>query len=276
MNKLFYILYTIVLVGLFASCDPIQNDMGYGTVITSADQLQATVTNVMDGTKKTNKVIVHCTSPVNCQWTDGVNTSVGTDTTMILMKTGTLKVTLNTMTVDGTKLTRDYSVQVDEIKFPIAPQFEFFTALSSKTWTWTDAEKCFGNGGGGDTKPAWWTLTATDITGQCADKKLPAEGLGATMKFRLDNGLFLDKITADNKTTTGKFKFDMTAGKAGWSIGTLTVINTNILCGYDFNATGLTPWTTYNIISLDANKMVLGVQEHAPNSNYWYYVFKAL
>jgi len=27
---------------------------------------------------------------------------------------------------------------------------------------------------------------------------------------------------------------------------------------------------------LDANKMVLGVQEHAPNSNYWYYVFKAL
>jgi hypothetical protein len=274
MNKLFYILYTIVLVGLFASCDPIQNDMGYGTVITSADQLQATVTNVMDGTKKTNKVIVHCTSPVNCQWTDGVNMSVGVDTTLILMKTGTLKVTLNTTTVDGTKLTRDYSVQVDEIKFPIAPQFAYFTALSSKTWTWTDTEKCFGNGGDSDTKPAWWTLTGADVAGQCTDKKLSAEGLGATMKFRLDNGLFLDKITADNKTTTGKFKFDMTnIKKAGWSIGKLTVSNTNILFGYDVNASGNPAFSVYDIIYLDDNRMVLSAL--GKDGSNWYWVFKA-
>jgi len=274
MNKLFYIIFTVIFMALFTSCDPIQEKIGYGDVITSADQLQATITNVMDNNQKTNKVRVHCTSPVNCQWTDGVNTVVGSDTVMTLMATGALKVTLNTLTADGTKLTKDYTVQVDEMKFPIAPQYAYFCGAGSKTWTWTDAEKCFGNGGDSDTKPAWWTLTATDVADQCTGKSLPAEGLGATMKFTLNNGLFLDKTTADNKTTSGKFKFDMTnIKKVGWSIGKLTVTNTNILFGYDINASGNPAFGVYDIIYLDANKMVLSAL--GKDGTNWYWVFKA-
>ena len=275
MKKLFYITLTFILVAIFASCDPIVDVQGLGKVITSADQITATVTPVMNGTLKTNKVKVHCTSPVTCQWSDGVKTYVSNDTVMTLFVKGDISLKLTAMSADGTVLTKSFTTTVDEMKYPVEPQYGYFCGSGSKTWTWATAEKCFGNGGGGDTKPAWWTLTSDDITGQCSGKSLPADGTGATMKFTL-NGLSMTKTSVGGATVTGKFSFDMAAGKAGWSIGTLTVLNTNILCGYDLNATGYTAWTTYNIISLDANKMVLGVQEHAPNSNYWYYVFKAL
>ena len=273
MNKLFYIALTFVMVALFSACDPITDVQGMGTIITSADQIQATVTPVMDGTQRTNKVKVQCTSPVLCQWTDGVKIYVSNDTVMTLFLTGDINIKLTAMAADGTILNKDFVTTVNTMKFPVAPQYGYFCGTGEKTWTWADAA-CFGNGGATDTKPAWWTLSPTDLVAQYSGKSLPAEGLGASMKFKL-NGLSLAKKTADGTTVTGKFSFDMKAGIAGWSIGTLTVLNTNILGGYDFNATGYTPWTVYNIISLDANKLVLGAQEHAPNSNYWYWVFKA-
>lgn len=274
MNKLFYIIFSIVLVTLFTACDPIQDHIGYGTVVTSADQLQATVTNIMDNNLKTNKVKVHCTSPVNCQWTDGINTFISNDTVMVLFNTGSQTITLNTLTVDGTKLTKDYVVQVDEMKFPVAPQYAYFCGGSSKNWTWSSTEKCFGNGGGNDKKPAWWTLTAADVATQAIGKGLPAEGLGGTMKFTINRGLFLDMTTADGKTTSGKFKFDMTNIKlVGWSIGKLSVMKTNILFGYDINAATYPAFAAYDIISLDANKMILSAQG-ADGTN-WYWVFTA-
>jgi hypothetical protein len=274
MNKLFYIALTFVLVAVFAACDPIVDVQGVGTIITSADQIQATVTPVMDGTLKTNKVKVHCTSPVLCQWTDGVKNYISNDTVMTLFVTGSINVKLTAMAADGTLLTKNFTAAVDEMKYPVAPQYGYFCGSGTKTWTWADAA-CFGNGGGSDTKPAWWVLNPADLASQYSGKNLPADGLGATMQFTL-NGLSMTKTSVGGATAAGIFSFDMTAGKAGWSIGTITFLNTNILGGYDFNATGYTAWSTYNIISLDANKMVLGAQEHAPNSNYWYWVFKAL
>ena len=273
MNKLFYIMLTIFSLALFVGCDPIVDVQNVNNTITSADQLQATVSQVMYNGYKTNKVYVHCTSPVNCQWTDGVNTMCSSDTALVLLIKGAQSITVNTMTLDGTLLSKDFNVTVDSMRYPVAPQYAFFCGSGAKSWTWADSN-CFGNGGGTDTKPAWWILNPGDLAGQYTGKNLPADGLGASMQFVL-KGKKLIKTSVGGATVTGKFTFDMTAGKAGWSIGTLTVTNTNILGGYDFNATGFTPWTVYNIISLDANKMVLGAQEHAPNSNYWYWVFKA-
>ena len=82
-------------------------------------------------------------------------------------------------------------------------------------------------------------------------------------------------MDADGKViSSGQFKFDMTADSHGWAIGTLTLQNTNILCGYDFNG-NLVPWSQYSITYFDNNTLVLGAQEHAPNSNYWFWVFTA-
>ena len=56
MNKIFYYTSTFILVLLFMACEPVVNPVDMGTVITSADQIQATVTPVMNGSKKSNKV----------------------------------------------------------------------------------------------------------------------------------------------------------------------------------------------------------------------------
>ena len=107
MNKLFYIILTIVSTALFTACNPIVDIQNVSNTITSSDQLQATVTQVMYNGYKTNKVYVHCTSPVNCQWTDGVNTMCSSDTALVLLLKGAQTITLNTMTLDGTQLSKD-------------------------------------------------------------------------------------------------------------------------------------------------------------------------
>jgi len=273
MKKLSYILLTSVFLAIFAACNPIEDKVGVGELITSADDIQATVTPILDNGQNTNKVKVNCTSPVLCQWTDGVKTYVSNDTVMTLFVKGEQTITLNALAADGTKLTKDFSVNVAEMKYAVEPQYGYLCGSGEKSWTWADT-KCFGNGGGSDTAPAWWILNPSDIAGQCTGKNLPADGIGASMKFVL-KGLKMIKTTADGKSTTGTFSFDMTAKISGWAIGKLSLTSTNILCGYDFNASGYTAWTEYNIIYLDDNKMILGAQEHAPNSNYWYWVFKA-
>jgi len=272
MNKLFYIALTFLFVTFLSGCDPITDIQGVGTVITSADQLQVTITPVMDNALKTNKVKVHCTSPVLCQWTDGVKKYNSNDTVMTLFITGSITIKLNAMAADGTILTKDFVTTVDEMKFPVEPQYGYFCGTGVKTWTWADSGS-FGNGGATDVKPAWWILSPADITGQCTGKSLPAEGAGATLKFTL-NGLMLDKITADGTVTSGVFSFDMKNIKTvGWSIGKLTLTNTNILFGYDINAAGNPPFSVYDIIALDANKMILSAL--GKDGTNWYWVFKA-
>ncbi len=274
MKKIFYILLTLILVALFGACNPIENREDVGDLITSVDQVNATVTQVLYNGFKTNKVSVHCTSPVNCQWTDSVNTYCSTDTAVILLVKGTQTITLTALAADGTRFTKNFDVTVDSMRYPVPPQYGYFCGTGKKTWVWADT-KCFGNGGDSDLGPAWWILNPSDITDQCSGKDLPADGIGASMNFVL-KGKKMIKTSADGSSTTGKFSFDMTnIKKVGWSIGKLTFSNTNILCGYDFNATGYTAWSEYDIIYLDDNKMILGAQEHAPNTNYWYWVFKA-
>lgn len=274
MKNLYYSIITLVLVSLFVSCDPIVDEKGVGELITSADQIEATITPIIQNGKNTNKVKVHCTSPVSCQWTDGVNTYTTTETEMTLLLPGKQTLTLSAMAADGKIYEKKFEYNVELMFYPVPPQYAYFCGSGEKKWTWADKE-CFGNGGGSDQGPAWWKLNPADIKEQCEGKKLPLDGVGATMQFVL-NGKKMIKTTMDGVVYEGKFNFDMTNGVTGWSLGTLTFANTNILCGYDFNDAKHAAWTTYNIIYLDDKKMVLGAQEHAPNTNYWYWVFKAL
>jgi hypothetical protein len=274
MKNLVYTAIIICAAVFGMACDPIIDSRGTGTSVTSADQIQASVTSVVVNGKQTNKVTLSCSSPVLCQWTDGVNTLSNNDTEMILLIQGKQTITLNALAADGTMFRKTFDVEVEDMYFPVPPEYGYFCGAGEKIWTWAETN-CFGNGGSSDVGPAWWILQPADIADQCSGKNLPADGVGATMKFIL-NGKQMIKTSADGVVSEGKFDFDMSAGEAGWSIGTLTVTNTNILCGYDFNAEGFTPWNVYHIIRLDENTLVLGAQEHAPNSNYWYWVFKAL
>lgn len=273
MKYIFNSIIAGVLTALFLACDPIVDEKGVGEVITSADQIQATITPVVQNGLNTNNVKVSCTSPVSCQWTDGVNLYASSETELTLLLAGSQTITLNALAADGTVFEKKFEYNVESMYYPVAPEYGYFCGAGEKVWTWADT-KCFGNGGGSDTGPAWWILNPEDIKEQCVSKNLPLDGKGATMQFIL-SGKKMIKTTMDGVKYEGKFDFDMTAGTSGWSLGTVTFTNTNILCGYDFNDASYSAWSKYNIIYLDDEKMVLGAQEHAPNSNYWYWVFKA-
>jgi hypothetical protein len=273
MKKIFYTVAVVLITALWVACEPGTESESVGTLLTSADQLQAEVTSVVVNGKNANKVQVKCSSPVVCQWTDGVSTLSSNEGELTLLLVGNQTVTLTAMAADGKKYTKDFSVNVEELAFAVPPEYALFCGSGEKVWTWAPTD-CFGNGGDSDTGPAWWILQPADIAEQCTGKNLPADGAGASMKFVL-KGKQMIKTSADGATAAGIFDFDMTAGRSGWSIGTLTLTGTNILCGYDFNDAAFQPWTTYDIISLDNNKLVIGAQEHDPNTNYWYWVFNA-
>lgn len=254
MNKIFYIISAFILVALFSACEPIVNPVEMGAIITSADELQATVTPVMDGTKKTNKVIVNCTSPVSCQWTDGVKSYVSNNTEMVLFVTGNIDITLNAMTADGTILTKKFTTTVDEIKFPVEPQYGYFCGSGVKTWVWavdnnySGDHKIWGNGAAGaNDYPGWWGRTAADADGDNID-------INGKMVFTL-NGLKFSR-TENGVTTNGIFSFDMTTHKYKSSIGSITFTGTTILHGISQN-NGKKVVYTFDIKRLSNDEMVL-------------------
>lgn len=271
MNK--SIIFSLLIgAALCVACDPVENRDSIGGAIT-AEQLDITATPVVIDGKNSNKVILENHSPVLSSWDYGIGTSTRAYEEVLMVITGESKIKFTGLNPDGSKITKDLTVKVDELSFEVAAQYAYLCGTGQKTWVW-DTEKCFGNGGDAEVGPAWWTLTPADVAEQCKGKGLPADGAGASMTFTLQ-GMKMVKTSADGAKTEGTFSFAMKGTSEPKGIGLFTVKNTNILCGYDFNAADVAPWSEYTIVSLDNNTMVLGAKEHAPNTNYWYWVFKA-
>ncbi|MBP1613959.1 MAG: hypothetical protein H6Q13_1407 [Bacteroidetes bacterium] len=274
MKNIFYIFLELILVGFFMACNPITEDGSSAEIIT-VDQFEATVTPVQLDGKNTNMVLCETSSPVTCHWTDGVKTYVGNSVEMTLFVTGQQTITVTAMNQDGSTFTKDYTITVEDMAYEVDPQYGYFCGTGTKVWTWK-SEKCFGNGSNAESGPAWWVLNPSDVTDQCTAKGFTADGSGAYMTFTL-KGLEMTKTSADGTKTSGTFSFDMSTNTAnGWSygIGVLTLSNTNILCGHDLNDADYSAWSSYNIVSLDDETMVLGAQEF-DGDGWWYWVFKA-
>lgn len=293
MNKLFYIALTVVFAMLFASCDPIVDVQGVGEVLTSADQINATITPVMFKTYKTNKVKVHCTSPVLCSWAGGPKSYISNDTTILLFGKGVQTVTLTAMAADGSLITKKYTSTVDSMYYPIPAEWGYLCGTGSKTWVWaTDvasksyysgapAGKCYGNGGyQGNTGPGWWTCGLSDLQGWGVDKdEMTFDMLGAA-NFQLVTG---NTQNTDGKgkglaagTYKGAFAFDMTKTIASYSVGQLTLTGATVSLGYQPNGAGFPAIYTYDILYLDNNVMVLEAPEpgSGPWGTAWFWVFK--
>ena len=277
-----YINLLVIALSMFASCEPILDRGGIGDVINSVEQLEATVTPVMNGTKTTNKVVVtkttnkvvvNCTSPVVCQWSNGVKTYNTNNTELLLFIPGSQIVSLKAMTNDGKVLEKNFTVNVEEMTFPVPPEYAYFCGTGEKTWTWAETN-CFGNGHAYawdpvNTYPEWWILSPSNVTSQCSGKGLPNEGAGATMTFTLVGMKMSLKDASGNVISSGNFDFDMAPDGHNWSIGTLSLKNTNILFGYDLNG-GLVPWTQYSIMEINDNVLRLGAKGA---DAYWFWVF---
>jgi hypothetical protein len=140
------------------------------------------------------------------------------------------------------------------------------TGGSQKVWGWAEGDEVFGNGGTSDKKPGWWILPKqSDIDGVVA-----GEAAGATITFTSDFGLI--KKRTDGAEVAGTFDLNMNKFIDGWSVGTLTTTDVTVLAGVSPNE-GKIPVNTYNVISIDENKLVLGYRV-ADESEGWFWIFE--
>ena len=205
----------------------------------------------------------------------GLGTYVGTNGRVQVVSRGDNKVSFTALNADGTKLTKDFTVNVEEL-YDVAPEWEMFCGNGSKVWTWdSQAEAVWGNGGYlGNTAPGWWTVKAADMNGQT-----PGEGVGATMTFSVVGSSLVKAKTAGGKEQ-GAFSFDMSkktmADGNVWAIGKLSTKGVSVLSGKQPNH-GNAPVTEYDILKLTATEMVLAWPEPGEGAwgTAWFWLFRA-
>jgi hypothetical protein len=262
MKKIF--IYTLLSCLFLIACEPVEDSKELTGSIT-ADEIVATVkAEVADNGKTVNKVILDCSSPILCKWSNGVESAVGAHAELKMFALGEQTITLTGLCKDGTFITRDYTVNIEEMKYEIEPQYAYFCGDGEKKWTWdSQVAKPWGNGGyGNDMGPAWWCMSPEEIDADIAGNNRTqwlGEGVNATMTFVL-NGMKLIKSSGKE----GTFHFDMTqkitktdanGNVVDWSIGKLYTNGTDVLFGMIAN--DWTSATEYDILVLDDQQMVL-------------------
>lgn len=274
-NTMIYSL--ILLVAVFFACEPLELRDEIGGAIT-ADQLQVSATPVVVNGKQSNKIVLVNNSPVNSLWNYGLGTTLRAADTVLMVVTGNTVIKFTGLNPDGSLVSKELTVTVDELTFPVPAEWGQLCGTGAKDWIWDEtAGAVWGNGGyKGNSSPGWWTNDKASM-----DTNDPDYGSEGFMTFSLD-GSSLTKSTADgSKKMVGTFSFDMTkqtkddAG-AVWAKGKLTTKNVTVLCGKSPNE-GNAPVYSYDILKLDNEKLVLSYPEPGVGSwgTAWFWMFRA-
>lgn len=275
MKKL-TILYFSLLAIILTSCDPTEKVYSLGDQI-SANELNITATSIVVNGKKSNKVILENHSPVLSNWDYGVGaTQRQTDTVLLVVK-GDNKITFTGLNPNGTTITKELTVSVDELSFPVPLEWGYLCGTGEKEWEWdTTQPAVWGNGGYmANSAPTWWPVKVEDI-----EKENPGDGVGASMIFSLQ-GASLIKNKSDGTKETGSFSFDITKTitlKDGtvWAIGKLKTKSVNILCGISPNEDRMKVYE-FDILLINDDRMVLCYPETGAGEwgTAWFWMFKA-
>ncbi len=275
MKKILISLSVAVL--LFTGCDPIEDRDGIGTGITD-DELMGTVTVVQENGKNINRVICDSHSPVNTTWTNGVLSKPSAHAELTMFATGDQVVTLIGLNADGTQVSKEFTVNIEEMSpnYPVAPEYALFCENGEKVWVWDQytgissnstagvvENAPWGNGGYlGSVGPAWWNVGMSDLDNEATKNECAGDGKDAFMTFKL-NGLQLVKSSG----ASGTFNFDMSdITLEGWDIGKFKTSSVNVLLGVNPN-NNKAPVYEYNILKL--NEDVLWLASPSPGAGSW-------
>lgn len=272
--KKIYLIFALLGTALFTACDPVEDDYGNNiSAITAADQIKATVTVEALNGKNVNKVHVDADgNSIPIQLSNGVNTAYSTVADFLLFGVGENVVYISAQNPDGTVVTKEVTVNVDEMHYDVPEQYALLTNNASKTWTWdTDVNGgAWGNfgyqaGSGEDFalngNGTWFSCPPSDLAGQLqhssSGKVTGEESDNAYMVWSL-NGTKIETFAPDGKLIrSGKFNIEDYDKKIdGWSIGTLNTTAESILWPWKINGNGYAP-TSFQVIQLDESKMVL-------------------
>ena len=280
----------IILLSLFAgamtftSCDPKEDDYTSQIVNLTPDQIVADVNVVKVNGKNVNKVTVSNHTPLPSQISNGVNTVPTAYAELLLFGTGENTVTVYAMNPDGTEISKEYKVNVDEMYYDVPKEYAILTGGTTKTWTW-DTELnggAWGNFGyRGDTgenfaltgSGTWWSCPPADLAGQMnhSSSGTPTgeEDENAYMVWSL-SGTKIETFTPSGQAVRqGKFSLEKYGTMIdGWSIGTLSTSAESILFPWQINSGGYAP-TDFQVIMLNEDKMVLTYINDPENAGGW-------
>ncbi|MDR3057780.1 MAG: hypothetical protein LBU84_06525 [Prevotella sp.] len=256
MNK--SIIYFILLaVMTFMACDPVVDRETISGAIT-VDQLDVSATLVTVDGKRANKVIVVNHSPVLSNWECGVLSSSKQTDTVLLFKQGLNEIEFTGLNADGTKITKTLTVDVEEMSFSVPPEYAMLFGEGEKEWTWK-SDLSWGLAGYlGTVEPGWWWQPGSERGEQDA----PGETIGASLVFSIKKAA-LTKLRNNGTEETGRFTLDMTKiklmedEKTVWAKGELNTIGTTVLCPYFFNSDPIEMVSTYDIIKLTEDELIL-------------------
>ncbi|WP_321348179.1 hypothetical protein [uncultured Draconibacterium sp.] len=272
------IIYSLLIIlAAFYACDPIE-DRDSNSMPITADELEVTATPLQVNGVNSNKVILENHSPVLSEWNYGIGVSHKAADTVLLVVTGTTNIQFTGLNPDGSYLTKEIPVNVDELTFEVAPEWGYLCGSGERTWVWddTDGQAVWGNGGYlGCTSPCWWTVPKVDMDGQDPDF-----GGDGKMVFSLNGASITKSNASGSNQQVGTFSFDMSKttgdGNGGiWAKGKLNTKNVTVLAGFQPNG-GNAPVYEYDILQLDNDKMYLSWPEPGAGSwgTAWFWMFK--
>lgn len=285
------LLYSIVICAIAASCEPIQKGYDIGRDLT-ADELDVSVrAEVIDG-KNTNKLIFENHSPIlgEFDYTFGVTSQQVYDTAIIVVP-GPVDVTFRGLNPSGSYVTKDFTVEVEDMYYDVPEIWGLLCGTGTKTWEWdVDApDGCFGAGGYMDTHEPWDPTDLGDIEDGGSWWALDGWGEGATMSFSIRDMAFSKTDSSGENTETGTFSFDLSHPIMNmynpdevWSQGKLKINGgTSIIAG---RVPSYDTWEIYDvkefeIVELTEDKLVLAhwMEPHDMDSNSecFFWLFRA-
>lgn len=272
-----FIEYIIIFISplMLINCESIEDRLSIGGFINS-EQLDVTATPLIVDGKATNKIILNNASPVLSSWDFGTGRTQKKTDTVLMVVAGENEIIFTGRNPDGSEVSKTLKVNVEDMRFPVPPEWGFLTDGSEKEWEWDDRGPVWGNGGYlTDVAPAWWTLPIDDI-----DEQSPKEGIGAKMIFFLRGAKFT-KVKSDGTTETGTFSFDMNDKAIDndgvvWGEGKLTLKGTTVLNGISPNENNAKVHE-YDILVLDDKHLVLSYPEpdETEGGTAWFWMFKS-
>jgi hypothetical protein len=190
----------MVAAMVIVSCEPIEDRLEMKGAVTEADinQYVSVTTEMRNGVSSNFLILKSDGLKALTSFQHGLGTYVGTNGRVQgYVVPGAQDVILTVLNPDGTKITKTYTVNVQEC-FEVESEWALFCGTGSKTWTWDDSvDDPYGMGDAFDWAPNWWQAPIDD-----------AEGKGASMTFSALGATFTKTKTNGSKES-GSFAFDM-------------------------------------------------------------------
>ena len=280
-----------LFVAAFAACEPVVDQYSIGTVY-AADQLDISISPIVVNGKQSNKIILKNNTPILGEWNYGTGLSHLPVDTVLLLRRGNVNITFTGLNADGSRISKTVSVTVEELSFPVPPEWEYLCGpTGEKEWTWDETYGFVFGESYYRTEflpddPDWctWPVTLEGMIDEWSYYFDPAYSEGAYMTFSIVDNTFFSKTSGDGSVSeTGSFSLNMTKvvyaedEETVWAKGKLYLYGgTTILCGnvYDYDTDEMSPVYEFDILILDEDRLVLAAEAPGSWGGAYFWIFK--